>query len=327
MPSDHSRWTAWLTGSTVGALNDQGDADPANDAVPGWSSRGVSGAATNPALPRKPDVVAPGRSVVSPRSYGSTVESTYPKALVSPSYIKGSGTSQAAAVTAGVVALMLSARPDLTPDEVKQRLMATATPVPGAEQLAQGRGRIQVADAVAAPSTPAVQARPATGLGSIEASRGPQHVVADCGGTPTEIRGEIDVRCQPWDAAGWAGSRWTGEAWTGAEWTGSAWNGIAWKGSAWADATWTGIAWKGGAWTGGSWQGSAWNGAGTSAWTGIAWKEAAWTGIAWKSSDWTTGEWTTAEYDEFLSAFWGAGPPPGRYLPGERYTPVKRGGY
>jgi serine protease AprX len=314
---------------TVGALSDQGDDDRDNDVVPGWSSRGVAGAATNPALPRKPDVVAPGRSLVSPRSYGSAVEAGNPRALVAPSYIRGSGTSQAAAVTSGVVALMLSARPDLTPDEVKQRLMATATPVAHAEPLAQGRGRISYAGAVTAPSVPAAQPRRATGLGSLEASRGGTHVVAECGGTPTEIRGEIDVRCQPWDAAAWAGSPWTGAAWTGSAWAGSAWNGIAWKGSAWADATWTGIAWKGGAWTAGSWQGSAWNGAGTGAWTGIAWKDAAWTGIAWKASAWTAGEWTGAAYDsapsDFQSAFWGAGPPPGRYLPGERFTPRPRG--
>ena len=315
---------------TVGALNDQGDNDPDNDSVAGWSSRGVAGATSGSSLPRKPDVVASGRGIVSPRSYGSTIEANNGKALVSPSYIRGSGTSQAAAVTSGVVALLLAARPELTPDQVKQRLMATADPIPGVDALAQGRGRVQYADALAAPTVAAAQTRTATGLGSLEASRGPQHVVADCDGTATEIRGEVDVRCQPWDAKAWAGGTWTGEAWTGGTWTGNTWTGTAWKGNTWTDATWTGIAWKGGTWTGGSWQGaSSWTGntwTGNT-WTGIAWKGNTWTGIAWKSSDWTAGAWTTAEHeeagehDEFLSAFWGAGPPPGRYLPGERFTP------
>ena len=43
---------------TVGALNDHGDTDAANDDVPGWSSRGPT--ASRPA--RKPDLVAPGRT-------------------------------------------------------------------------------------------------------------------------------------------------------------------------------------------------------------------------------------------------------------------------
>jgi subtilisin family serine protease len=39
-----------------------------------------------------------------------------------------SGTSQAAAVTSGVVALMLQADPTLTPDTVKCRFLASASP-------------------------------------------------------------------------------------------------------------------------------------------------------------------------------------------------------
>lgn len=305
---------------TVGAFNDQGDADSANDSVPSWSSRGPTAAGLT-----KPDLVAPGRTIISPRSYGSMMEANYPRALMAPSYIKGSGTSQAAAVTSGLVALMLAARPELTPDEVKERLVSTASPMPGIDRFTQGRGRVQYSAAMAA--TPVVNPQPrlGTGLGLLDASRGTYRVVADCAGVQTEIRGEMDVRCQPWDAAAWSGLSWKDDAWTGLSWKGSEWTGLSWKGAAWSDATWTGLSWKGGTWTSDSWQGgTAWNGGSpvTSAWTGLSWKSSAWTGISWKSSDWTTGDWTTGEYDSFLSAFWGSGPPPGRYLPGERFTPL-----
>jgi serine protease AprX len=176
-------------------------------------------------------------------------------------------------------------------------------------------------------ATPVVSPQPrlGTGLGLLDASRGPHRVVADCNGIQTEIRGEIDVRCQAWNPAAWSGLSWKGDAWTGLSWKGSEWSGLSWKGVSWSDATWTGLSWKGGTWTSDSWQGStSWNGGSTvtSAWTGLSWKSSTWTGLSWKSADWTTGEWTAGEYDEFLSAFWGNGPPPGRFLPGERFTPL-----
>jgi len=43
-------------------------------------------------------------------------------------YFEMSGTSQAAAVITGAVALMLQAEPSLTPDQVKCKLMSTARP-------------------------------------------------------------------------------------------------------------------------------------------------------------------------------------------------------
>lgn len=312
---------------TVGAYNEGGDTDPSNDGVPGWSSRGPTAQGL-----AKPDLVAPGRSLVALRSPGSAIETDNPKALVAPAYIRGSGTSQAAAVTSGAVALMLSERPSLTPDEVKARLMDTALPIAGTTATAQGRGRLQIDAALSATTTGTTtgttQNRAATGLGSLDASRGGYRVVADCGGAQTEIRGEIDVRCQAWDPQAWTGSAWTGDAWTGVAWKGSTWDGVAWKGASWSDATWTGVAWKGGTWTGDSWSGSrGWNGSSVtdSAWTGVAWKGSAWSGVAWKDATWSTGSWTTAAYEELLTAFWGTTPPAGRRLAGEPYTPAGRG--
>jgi serine protease AprX len=305
---------------TVGAFNDKGDIDPANDDVPGWSSRGPTAAGVV-----KPDLVAPGRTVVALRSPGSSIEANHPKALVAPAYIRGSGTSQAAAVTSGAVALLLAARPELTPDQVKSVLTSTASPVAGLARSVQGSGRLQLEAAMTAVPSTTRQAITATGTGLIDASRGGQRVVATCDGVQVEIRGEIDVRCQPWNGSRWAGNSWTGDAWTGVAWKGSAWNGVAWKGVDWSSAGWDGVAWKGGTWTGASWFGAkSWTGdaAVSSPWTGVAWKDAGWTGVAWKDASWTIGEWTGAAYDEFLSAFWGATPPPGKRLHGEPFTPA-----
>jgi serine protease AprX len=168
---------------TVGAYDDKGDLEPNNDSVPQWSSRGPTAAGL-----AKPDLVAPGRTVVSLRSPGSTIERNNPKALLAPSYIRGSGTSQAAAVTSGAAALLLANRPSLTPDQVKALLTSTTSPIPNTGRNTQGTGRLQLEAAVAAPAPTTVQTLSASGLGSIDASRGSQRVVATCGGARRDPR-------------------------------------------------------------------------------------------------------------------------------------------
>ena len=71
----------------------------------------------------KPDVVAPGVSLISDRARGSTIDLFNPGARVGWSLFKGTGTSQAAAIVSGVAARMLDANPSLTPDQVKAALM------------------------------------------------------------------------------------------------------------------------------------------------------------------------------------------------------------
>ncbi|HEU5084984.1 MAG TPA: S8 family serine peptidase [Acidimicrobiales bacterium] len=311
---------------TVGAYNDKGTVHGGDDATVSWTSQGPTAAGV-----AKPDLVAPGRRLVATRSYGSTIAAENEKALIEPSYIRGSGSSQAAAVTAGAVALLLDARPDLTPDQVKRLLTSTANPLSGAAVSQQGAGRLDLAEALTAGAgRPSWQTATSTGLGSIEASRGGLHVSTDCGedGTTDVIEGEIDVRCEPWSGSAWTGSAWTGSAWTGSAWTGSAWTGSAWTGSAWTGSAWTGSAWTGGTWTGSAWTGSAWTGSAWtgSAWTGSAWTGSAWTGSAWTGSAWTGSAWTSAAYegdgDLFLTAWWGMNPPAGVHVAGELPAPA-----
>ena len=222
---------------TVGAYDDKGNTNPTDDQLPKWTSRGPT-----PAGVAKPDVVAPGRTVVAQRSYGSSVESDNAKALVSPSYIKGSGSSQAAAVTSGLAALLVAARPELTPDQVKSLLTRTASPLANESPTGQGAGRISLAAALTADPGPAQwQATPATGLGSLEASRGGRNIETDCGndGTIDVIRGEITAQCQAWNGGTWTGGTWTGGTWTGGTWTGGTWTGGTWTGGTWTGGTWT----------------------------------------------------------------------------------------
>ena len=207
---------------TVGGYDDKQNADASDDSIPAWTSRGPTAQGLT-----KPDVVAPGRLLVATRSYGSQIESDYPKALFAPSYIRGSGSSQATAVTAGAAALLIAARPTLTPDQVKALLKSTAQPLSGTDANTQGAGRIALSAALTADPGPASWQTPSgSGLGSIEASRAGMHVSTTCNGQTTTIQGEIDVRCEAWNGSQWTGSQWTGSQWTSAEYDG--WLSTSW---------------------------------------------------------------------------------------------------
>lgn len=77
----------------------------------------------------KPEVVAMGGHIRAYAPDDGTLAQRFPQWIDSryPD-LTMSGTSQAAAVTSGVVALMLEANPSLTPDNVKCRLMSSANP-------------------------------------------------------------------------------------------------------------------------------------------------------------------------------------------------------
>ena len=95
----------------------------------------------------KPDLVAPGRSVVSLRAPGSTIDSQFPGGRVGDAYFKGSGTSFATAITSGAAADMLEADPRLSPDRIKSRLLARAAPAPSPDRNVAGRGSLDLAAA------------------------------------------------------------------------------------------------------------------------------------------------------------------------------------
>ena len=203
----------------VGAADHHGTEDRKDDTVATFSNRGSA--------TRGPDVIAPGRSLVSLRAPGSEIDGENPSAVVTdlagPRLFRGSGTSQAAAFTSGAAALILQDRPTLTPDQVKALLTTTADPVANADRRLQGAGLIDVDQAVEA-KTPlaAAQTFPvSTGVGSIEAARGTSHVADP--DTGEELTGEQDIFGQVWDGRSWAGRSWAGRSWAGGDWMGRSW--------------------------------------------------------------------------------------------------------
>lgn len=79
------------------------------------------------------------RSTVNLTANGTTGDTELPPGMI-PFYTQISGTSMATPFVAGTVALMLDADPTLTPDEIKQIIIDTASKMPGREEWEVGAG-------------------------------------------------------------------------------------------------------------------------------------------------------------------------------------------
>ena len=231
---------AWKAGIVVvtAAGNDGRDsnglASPANDPyliavgaveakaddkfiVPDWVSSGDG--------TRNPDVAAPGAHIDSLRAPLSRVDIEHPEGYVSETLFRGSGSSQAAAVVTGAAALLLDARPYLRPDQVKALLQSRTQSAAPRNARFSGAGVIQLDEVYKrAATTVAQNFPPADGSGSIEAARGPVHLVVN--GQP--VVGEVDIFGNPWNGTRWTGTRWTDGTWNGTRWTGGTWMGTRW---------------------------------------------------------------------------------------------------
>jgi len=140
---------------TVGAMTDNyTESDSSDDKVATFSAAGptVEGFV-------KPEIVAPGGHLSGLMAFDSQLVIEHPEFFDGGKYFEMSGTSQAAGVVSGVVALMLAQEPTLTPDEVKCRLMDSAhTAFDDTGKLAysvfqQGAGMVNAADALNSSAT------------------------------------------------------------------------------------------------------------------------------------------------------------------------------
>lgn len=176
-PLDQAVMRAWAEGIVVVAAAGNGGPGPLSVGVPGnnpyvitvgaftdnytpedWNDDYITPfSAAGPTLDGfvKPDLVAPGAHMVSLISPAAAIGRRHVANQLPPQYFSMTGTSQAAAVVSGVAALALSAHPELTPGQVKGRLMATAFPWvdPNTTEALyslwqQGAGRVNAPDAV-----------------------------------------------------------------------------------------------------------------------------------------------------------------------------------
>ncbi|MDP2054592.1 MAG: S8 family serine peptidase [Acidobacteriota bacterium] len=137
---------------TVGASSTMGTIDRRDDTIALYSSRGP----TMIDFAAKPDLVAPGSGTVSLSERNSLFYNTKSAYLVAGKrsgltylpYLTLSGTSMAAPVVSGTVALMIQANPALTPNMVKAILQFTSQAHNDYNYLTQGAGFLNTLGAV-----------------------------------------------------------------------------------------------------------------------------------------------------------------------------------
>ncbi len=272
------------------------DSSGAGDKVATWSSAGNAH--------RTPDVVAPGRSILSLRVPGSTLDQLHPTAAVGEHYFRGSGTSQSAAVVSGFAALLLSADPTMTPDQVKYLIERASIDIAPGEYL-DGSGRVDiersarhirwkdrapVQDYPRALSSTTLQLASTTWITTDESLTyiGPTAVLGTATPTDATLTDStlLDEATIVTDAAivndtaivSGTISAPSGATWSGGSWTGDVWSGGVWSGATWSGATWSGATWSGGVWSGATWSGATWSGA---TWSGATWSGKWWSGRSW----------------------------------------------
>jgi serine protease AprX len=257
---------------TVGATDPKGTTNPADDAAAGFSSLGGNGL--------HPDFMAPGRSIVSLRDPGSYADVNYPSAQVGDRFFKGSGTSQAAAVVSGAIAVLLQKYPTATMPTVDCYLQRGASTVVGTYAR-----EINLQLSLQQPILSCQATGPSTkGTGTIQADRGTSVVTF---GDSTSLTGERDL-FGPLSTTAWGTASTAHTAWKGGDWMGHPWTGTGWAAPSDGQPNWAGRAWSGRAWSGRAWSDVAWAG---NAWSGRAWSSSTATGAAWTGATWTSAGW------------------------------------
>jgi serine protease AprX len=238
---------------SAGAVDDQGTPDRSDDLPAPFSGTGPDRAGVS-----QPDVVASGVSVVGSIPADSVIARAHPEAVVEGEWFRGSGTSMATALTAGVAALVSSARPDLD-----------GAAITGAITVAGGDldAPAAVAAALAAPAPPGAQ-----GSGKGEPAQGAQ---------PGQGAGSGKGKTS--GAAAPAAVRWTGHNWHAVRWTGAGWGDGGWPAAAWGAVRWTGNNWHA------DWSSDELD---FEQWTAVRWTAVRWTSVRWTSVRWTSVRWT-----------------------------------
>ena len=202
---------------TVGASDEKGTASRSDDVTASYSAYGTT---TNGFA--KPDLIAPGTNIHSVLSKQSPWCAQYPnRAVLFCKYFRLSGTSMAAPMVAGAVALLLQDEPNLTPDQVKYRLLNTGSVIQGSSSdINPATGQIRtypyldVYAAIAGNTTQSAN----TGL--------PASQMLTTGSGP--INSSVNWNSVNWNSVNWNSVNWNSVNWNSVNWNSVNWNSMYW---------------------------------------------------------------------------------------------------
>ncbi|MCJ7625836.1 MAG: S8 family peptidase [Anaerolineaceae bacterium] len=191
---------------TVGASDEKGTPDRSDDMVASFSAFGST---TDGFV--KPDIIAPGKDIISVLAQSSDWAINAPdRVVVENEYFRISGTSMSAPMVSAAVALLLQSEPDLTPDQVKYRLINSGSVITGND----------------------------TYLDIYAAIMGETTESANTGILASQMLWSGD------DPIAWESVAWNSVAWNSVAWNSVAWNSVAWNSVAWNSVSWSSVSWN-----------------------------------------------------------------------------------
>ena len=227
---------------TVGAADGSGG-DPT---VAPFSGSGVVAGV------QKPDVVAPGVHVLGVMPADSVIAAAHPEGWQG-SLFRGSGTSEATAITSGVAAAYLSDHPGASPLQVKAVLRHDARDL---HDPAAGEGLLRMPHGATVPGT-------------------------------VGLAGEANWHHHAWNANAWDAvpdwqsqldSFWSGDAWDATTWSATTWSATTWSATTWSATTWSATTWSATTWSATTWSATTWS---ATTWSATTWSATTWSDYGW----------------------------------------------
>jgi serine protease AprX len=197
---------------TVGASDEQWSALTADDTMATYSANDITWDGY-----KKPDVVAPGTNIYSVLSKDSNWSANYPDRTVGQGqYFRLSGTSMAAPMVSGAAALLLQAEPNLTPDQVKYRLMNTGGVLYG--DFSEEDNAFAYMNVYALLTTPTSES-------------------ANTGQQASQL---LTTGSEPIDSS----VSWNSVSWNSVSWNSVSWNSVSWNSVSWNSVSWNSVSWN-----------------------------------------------------------------------------------
>ncbi len=241
---------------TVGASDEKGTLSTSDDIIANFSAYGTTFDGHE-----RPDLIAPGYNIVSALSPDSTWDDDYPERVgISGQYIRLSGTSMSAPMVTGVVALLLQDEPNLTPDQVKYRLLDTASDLGGYPYL-NGYAAIH-------------------GTSTESANQGlmPHMLLAKMAMIAywASVNGAEDI---DWGNVDWGSVNWNSVNWNSVNWSSVNWNSVNWNSVNWNSVNWNSVNWN------------------SVNWNSVNWNSVNWNSVNWNSVNWNAVELNAVDWD------------------------------
>ena len=206
---------------TVGSFDDQGTVATQDDRESVFSSRGPTADGF-----AKPDILAPGRRVMSLRALDGAPGSATVQAAANvrgrpvtssvsfdPTfYVRMTGTSVSSAMVAGVAALVLSHHPDYSPTKIKGAVVGSGRGITGSPREA-----VDAAKALSATER------------AVNKSLLPSRLLMQ-----TLVKSGVTG----------SGATWEGITWEGVSWEAVTWETVTWEAVTWESVSWEGVMWE-----------------------------------------------------------------------------------